>query len=913
MPQDNKKIREYHSIEPKKAIEILDSDINGLSEQEATQRREKFGPNEILEKKGDSPAILFLRQFKSFLIYILFAAAAISYYFNHMLDVYVILSVILINAAIGFIQEYRAEKAIGSLKKMIVLQAKVYRAGELMQIPASELIPGDIIFLEGGDKIPADARILEEKDFRTVEASLTGEALPISKFSETLPEKTSLADCKNMAWMGTYAASGEAKAIVVATGSQTAIGKIAKDLENIEDEPSHFEKKTKMLAKQMAFIAAIGACFVFIVGYFIRGFEFSEILIFTMASLVSATPAGLPAVLAIVLAVGAHRMAKRNAIIRRLPATETLGVVNTIITDKTGTLTENTLDVEKIILPGEDEFEVSGNGWEPEGDFLQKESIIFPLENRHLSKLLHIGAICNNARLIKKDGSEGYQIIGDPTEAALVVLAEKAGIKKEVLLEKELRLDDLPFNPERRVRASLVRMPDGSEEIYLVGAPEDVIKRSEHILIADSVEDLDDEKRKRLHENIAHLSRKAMRVLALAYRKTHKSGQKLSEDELDGLVIVGLVGMRDPIKQGVQEAVGKAHRAGISVIMATGDHKETAVAIAKEIGIILPHAAHPYAYTGEELSELSEKEFDKVIREARVFARLTPTMKLNIAESLQKQGLVVAMTGDGVNDAPALKKADIGISMGIMGTDVARESSEIILADDNFASMVNAIEEGRIVFRNTKQASSYLVTTNFAEQATIISTLFLGLPLPLTATQILWLNLVTDGVSVIPIAAEPGHNDVLDEPPRKAKEDILSKDILPFVALMAVTMLIIVVSIFYTFSEQGLEKARTGAFAAMAFTQLFNVLNMRSLKYSVFKIGIFSNKYIVVGLAVSVILQLLALYHPFIQNIFGFASLSALELISIIAICSSVLWLGELYKFIKGRWLDKMVEKKILK
>ena len=891
----------FHSKPVEKVLKKLSSGIKGLSPEEAKTRLQDFGPNEIPEKKSKHPVLIFLKQFHSILIYILIAAAAISFFIGHAIDVYVILAVILINAIIGFIQEHKAERSIQALKRMIVPHAKVFRGGELLQVHAKELVPGDIIFLEEGDRIPADARLLEVKNTRTVEASLTGESLPVDKDTKVLPEKTGLADCKNMVWMGTFVAGGQARGIVTSTGIKTAIGKIAVSIEKIKKGKGHFEKKTDILARQMGIIAVVCALIVFLVGFFVRGFEFSEIFLFTIASLVAAIPEGLPAVLVIVLAIGAYRMAKRNAIIRTLPATETLGVATIIATDKTGTLTQNTMNVEKIILPGEDEITVSGEGWRPSGDFSQKDNIIAPLENFRLSKFLHIACVCNNARVVKEEG-EKYKIIGDPTEAALVVLAEKAGLKKEELGK---RIDDLPFNPELKYRASLSVLvkEDRRKEIYVVGAPEAVLAHSSFMLGEKGEKEITQEERQEIIAETQGLAKKAMRVLGLAYKITPPGTDNLSEDLVNDLVLVGVVGMIDPPRPEVKEAIVKTRKAGIRVIMKTGDHKDTAVAIAKEVGLIDAEtkSKNPEVLTEQELLKLSEEEFEETIKHISVFARLTPAMKLRIVETLQKQGHIVAMTGDGVNDAPALKRADIGIAMGIIGTDVARESSAIVLADDNFASIVNAIGEGRTVFTNTRQASSFLITTNFAESASIITTLLLGLPLPLLPTQLLWLNLVTDGVTDVALAAEPSHEDVLEEPPRKAKENILSKEIIPFILIMAGIMVILTLIIFNAYLPGGIEKARTGAFTVMAFTQLFNVLNMRSLKKSIFKIGLFSNKFIVAALTASLALLGMVLYIPFFQGIFQFMTLGLLEISIIILLSSSVLWLGELYKYLRNK------------
>ena len=903
-----KEEEQFYSQRIEEVIKKLDSNVKGLSNEQTKKKLEKTGFNEIPEKKALHPILVFLKQFNNALIYILVVATIISFLLHHLIDAYVIIAVMIINATIGFFQEYRAEKEIKLLKKMIVSYAKVFRNNKLIQIPARELVPGDVIFVEDGDKIPADARLLFIKNFKTTESSLTGESFPVEKEIKVLPKKTSLADRKNMIFMGTFVASGTAKAIVVSTGLETVIGKIAKDMQKIKIVKSHFEKKTNKLAIQMGIIAAIGAILTFIIGFFIRGIEFSEISLFTIASLVSGIPEGLPAVLAIVLAMGARRMAKRNAIIRKLPATETLGVVTTIITDKTGTLTENTMNVEKIVLASSKEIDISGKGWSPFGDFCESDKKINPLKSFDLSKLLHISSICNNTQLVKK-GSK-YEIIGDPTEASLLVLAQKSGLKKENLKEK--RIDDLPFNPDLKYRASLSLLVEKGKkkEIYVVGAPEAVLKKSKYFLFNGANKKLTAKKQKEIKESINNLTDKAMRVLALAYKPVSYKTSKLSEKGVKDLIFVGVVGIRDPPRQGVKEAIDKAKQAGIRVIMTTGDHKGTALAIAKEVGLIegSKKSKFPEVLTEEELLKLPKRKFIKVIKNVSVFARLTPSMKLKIAEVLQKKGEIVAMTGDGVNDAPAIKKADIGISMGIIGTDIARESSDMVLADDNFISIVNAIEEGRIVFTNTRNASSFLITTNFAEDATIIAALSLGLPLPLLPTQILWLNLVTDGVTDVALAVEPSHGNVIKEKPRKAKENILSKEIIPLLILMVGVMAIAALIIFKVYLPQGIEKARTGAFLIMAFTQLFNFLNMRSLKKSVFKIGLFSNKFANWALLASFVLSLAVVYLPFLQNIFNFVSLSLIDVLIIILISSSVFWLGELYKLIKGRFFDKKDE-----
>ncbi|MBU0760531.1 MAG: HAD-IC family P-type ATPase [Nanoarchaeota archaeon] len=898
----------FHAKTSEQVLKELDSTLSGLTKEQAKTRQLKYGLNKIPEKKPSSKILIFLRQFKSLMVYVLLVAGVISFFLERMIDVYVIVGVILINSVIGFSQENKAENAIKALKKMIVPLARLYRSNDLVQIPAKELVPGDIIILEEGDKIPADARLLEIKNFKTVESSLTGESLPVEKSLKIVPEKTSLSDQKNMVWLGTFVASGKAKAIVVATGANTAIGKLAESIEKIEPKKSHFKEKTDTLAKHLAIIAFAGAALTFLVGFFFRDLEFSEIFLFTIASLVSGIPEGLPVVLAVVLAIGAFRMAKRKAIIRSKYATESLGIINTIITDKTGTITENTMTVQKILLPGQKEISVTGAGWTPKGEFFQNEKQIEPLQNKHLEKLIQVVYSCNNSKLFKEQNNEeSYKIIGDPTEAALTVLAEKAGLKKVSMSEKEKRLDDLPFNPKLKYHASLSVLTEQNKEkqVYVVGAPESVLQHSTYVLKNNRKAKLTEADIAAITKNINALTDKAMRVLGVAYREVSQDLTELKEEHTKELIFVGIVGMLDPPREEVKGAIAKAEKAGIRVIMATGDHKNTAIAIAKEIGLIKSqNKDYPLALTGEELEQMSSGDFEKAVNNVSVFARLSPEIKLKIAKTLQKKGDIVAMTGDGVNDAPALKQADVGVSMGIIGTDVARESSEMILADDNFASIISAIEEGRTVFVNTKQTSLFLVATSIAEYTTIISTMTLGLPLPLLPTQILWLNLVTGGVTDMALATEQSHHDVLNEKPRNKKENILNKDLLPHLVIVTLTMLALTLVFFY-YHLPDQTKARTAAFAAMSFTQLFAMFNFRSLNKSLFKIKVFSNKYIIGAFVVSAAAMLVVVYLPFLQNVFQFTALSLTELLTIFALSSSTLWFGEIYKLWKKKSIDK--------
>ena len=882
----------WHAKDTKKVFSEIGSSEKGLKNKEAGKRLEKYGKNEFVKKKKVLWILKLLKQFNSPLIYILFVAAIISFAFDHLIDAYVILAVVLINASVGFIQERKAERAIDALKKVVVSYAKVYRGGEIIKIPASQIVPGDVISLEEGDKVPADSRLFEMKNFRTQESSLTGESFSQEKDLKVISTKTPLGDRKNMVFMGTLVVSGSAKAVVIATGNKTEIGIVARSIQEVIQPKMHFNEKVNQLAYQMGIFAVLGAVLTFIIGYFVRGLEFFEVFLFTIASLVSGIPEGLPAVLIIVLAIGSRRMAKRNAVIRHLPAVETLGVATVIATDKTGTLTSNSMVVEEIVT-AEGDFSVSGNGWEPKGKFYSwpSKKLISVNEFSSLKKSFLISILCNKANLFKRD--KGYEIVGDPTEAALLVLGKKSGLKKKEL-DKRI-IDDFSFNSELKFRGSLIKNPKG-KEVFAVGAFEKILGKSSKILKDGKIMELNSKIKGEFLSKAESMALKGFRVLALSYKGVQGNVNSFSEGLVDNMVFVGFVGMKDPPRKAIKESIQKARNAGIRVIMKTGDHKATALAIAKEIGLAKIKAR---VLTEKDLEKLSDAEFSKVVKEVDIFARVTPNMKMKIIQCLQEQGEIVAMTGDGVNDAPALKRADIGISMGIIGTDVARESSEMVLADDNFSSIVNAIEEGRTVFKNVRRTSFYLITTNVAEDVTIVSSLALGMPLPMLPIQLLYLNLISDGINDVALAMEPSHQNVLDEKPLDKKEKILNKSLVPFLLISAGLMVVATIPIFKYFLLDGLDKARTAAFVSMSMFQLFNVFNMRSLKSSLFKIGVFSNKWLVGSIIISFSFMLGIIYLPWISGIFSFVALSLKEFLVICLIASSVFVVGEIYKRVR--------------
>lgn len=892
----------WQSLSVEETIKKLSSGLQGLSEEEAAYRIEQFGYNEIPEAGKRSWVAILLKQFKSAIFLILLVAALISAMTGDMIDVYVILAVIAINATIGFVQEMRAERAIASLKSMLAPTAKVIRNGKKKSIAARELVPGDIIVLEEGDNIPADARLIEVKNLRTMEAALTGESVPIIKRVDPLPASTSLADCRNIVWKGTFVAGGYALAIVTTTGIHTAIGDIARTLKRIKAGKTNFQKKTDRLARQMALIAVVSASALFLVSYFFYRATLEEIMLISIATLVSSIPEGLPAVLSIVLAIGAYRMSQRKAIIREFTATETLGAVTTIITDKTGTLTQNSLTIKKISVYGSPDVEVTGDGWSPTGVFQTAQQEISVANQSELLPLLRIARWCNNAELVYDEEKKSYQLIGDPTEGALLVMARKAELEEVLTAQKT---DDLPFNSLLKLRASLIEF-DQKKQLIVVGAPEQLLDRCSSVLTKQGTITLTAPITNELQKKIEQWSENALRVIALAYRDEPLHTKTIDENKLTDLVFAGIVGMIDPPRPDVAHAVALCRQAGIRVIMATGDHVNTAVAIARATGIMgKEENEQTAAITEKQLLQLNEKEFEEVVIKINVFARLTPIMKMRIAEKLQQKGELIAMTGDGVNDAPALKKADVGVAMGIMGTDVARDAAKVVLADDNFSTIVNAVEEGRIVFTNARQTSFFLVTTNVAEVFTLISAISLGLPPPLTATQILWLNLVTDGVCDISLATEKGHGDVLQEKPIDPKENILNKSIIPFLIINASLMTLLALGVFIWYLPKNIEKARSAAFITMAFCQLFNALNMRSLKLSLFQIGPLTNKYLIIAIVFSIIVQAMIIEVPFLERLFRFEPVSAGEFMTFALLASVILWAGELYKFFRYRYFRK--------
>lgn len=895
----NQSAQKFHHLPLTEVFRELQSKEDGLSNSEAVKRIEKYGRNRLPDPSQRSYLKMLINQFRNTMVYILIAAALISYYYDHLLDVYVILVVIAINTVVGFFQEFRAEKSVQALKQLMIPKAKVLRGGQTEEVSAHELVPGDVIILEEGNLIPADSRLIMIKNFQTTEASLTGESLPIDKQLDPLPDETPMAEQKNMVWTGTMVTRGNAQAVVVATGLSTVLGQIADNLKEIKETDDHFKVKSNRLAKQMALVAIGTTILTFLVGYYIRQFPFDDMLMFAVASLVSGIPEGLPVILTIVLAMGAQRMAKKNAIVRRLSATETLAVVDTIVTDKTGTLTQNVMTATVIQLPYQP---VMSAAYQNDKVNLTQDDQQPTHKHYPLQKLLDIAGFCHSVnRQLMPDETVSY--IGDPTEASMVKLADGAQASPSYVQNKLHLVDDLPFSQDHRWRASLVKYPD-RQEIFAVGAPEALLKQCSGILMPDhKTHQLESRHVDDINEQIKGLSDQGIRLLATAYREAGESGGNFDHDQIKGMTFAGLIGIVDPPREEVKAAIEASKSAGITTIMATGDHPRTAVGIAKQIGLI-PEAAiaEEAVLTGNDIEKLSDQELSTKLKNIQVFARMTPTGKLRLAKLLQKNGHVVAMTGDGVNDAPALKQADIGIAMGKNGTDVARESGDIILSDDNFASIISAIEEGRTQFRNVRRTSFFLITTNLAESLSIIVFLVGGLPIPLLPKQILWLNLVSSGVTDISLATEPIHGDILKSPPVKNGDQILNRQVLPFMFSIMAIMIILSLIVFVALNtNESFAKARTGVFVALSVTQMFNLLNLRSIKRSIFDLGPFSNRNVNLALIASFIMLLLVIYLPGLARVFEFEPLSIMELTTIVLASSTVLWMGELIKLMSRR------------
>lgn len=881
----------YHDEAADAVLKTLDTSETGLSSGEAENRLKKYGKNELKEEEKTSAVKLFLSQFKSFLILILIVAALVSAFLGELVDALVILFTVFLAGVLGFVQEYRAEESIKLLKSLTSPEALVVRNGKEVKVLSSLLVPGDILILQAGDRIPADARLLEAQSLKIDESSLTGESVPVEKSIKILLPETPQPDRKNMAYTGTSVTYGRGKAVITATGMSTAFGKLAGLLGEIERERTPLQEKLDQFGRWLGAATLIVVAFVAVLGIF-KGFDPFEMFLWGVALAVAAIPEALPAVVTVGLALGVRRMVKRHALVRKLPSVETLGSTNIICTDKTGTLTQNKMTVEKVYV-NRTMLSVTGNGYEPVGDFFKDGQPVS--EDIHLHKLLVTGALCNDAGLVEEEGIG--DIIGDPTEGALVVAAAKKGIWRPDLELGHRRIGEVPFSSERKMMTTLNASEEGLYA-YSKGAPEVILGCCTKIFHGGQEKELTPEIRKEILDTVNEMANQTLRVMGFAYRQVPEN--IVPENAEREMVFAGLMGMRDPPREEVKVAIATCTDAGIRTVMITGDHKTTAFAIAREIGI---YREGDLVLTGTELDALGDKEFEDMVEKVSVYARVYPEHKLKVVNALKKKGYIVAMTGDGVNDAPALKAADMGIAMGITGTEVSKEASSMILTDDNFASIVSAVEEGRNILKNIKNFIAYGLTCHIGVVLIVLVGVLAWQILPVIAVQILWINLITDGLPPMALSLEAPDRGLMKQKPRKSTEGLVSRRML--IASLGLGALIAVQSlgVLSWALEEGmpLPKIQTLIFTLVVISLMFNAFNWRSDRLSVFSLGIFTSRPLIYAVLSTVLLQLAAIYVPVLQTAFRTVPLSLSDWGMIIPLASTTLIVMEVAKYLERR------------
>lgn len=858
-----------HAEAPEAIASRLKTDLAlGLSADEAARRLQEYGPNELEVGGGPNPLKIFARQFTNILVVVLIAASGVSMLIGELLDAVVIMAIVFINAILGFVQEYRAEQAVEALRKMASPTATVVRDGRQVEIPATEVVPGDVLVLSTGDKVAADARIIDALNLQTDEALLTGESLPVTKQASACAADVPLADRTSMVFMGTHVTQGRGRAIVTATGMATEMGQIARQVQESGATHTSLERKLHVLAQWLLAVVSGLCVIVFFVGWLWRGQEALE-LFMTMVSLaVAAIPEGLPAVVTLALATSVRRMAARHAIVKRLSAAESLGSTTVICSDKTGTMTANEMAVIRVYA-GNTSYEVESDGYAPHGAVRRDGEQVATDSIPTLQMLARVGALCNDATLVYQDD---WTITGDPTEAALLPLARKLGIDDERVRDEFPRIQEIAFDSDRK-RMTTLHRADGRVFVATKGAPEMVVERCSRILCDDGVRTLSAEDLERISDAASNMADDALRVLALAFREIEDGTfAAIDEDDVEqDLVFVGLVGMIDPPRPEVAAAIAECHRAGVQVKMVTGDHRATATAIARQLGLI----DGGRVVDGRELAEMSDEDLVKQVEDIAVFARMAPEHKVRILEALQRRGHIVGMTGDGINDAPALKRADIGVAMAKKGTDVTREVADIVLADDNFASIVAAVREGRIVYDNIRKFTRLLLSTNFGELLIISFAVLAGWPLPLLPLQILWVNLITDGLPALALSVTRGESDVMDRPPRPPGENMLA-DMIPYLAVVAVLGAAGALGAFWweLFANGELTFARTVCLTQLVMFELFVVFNCQSDRRSFRQIG-FANPQLFAAVVLSLALQIAVIYVPTLREAFHLGALGA--------------------------------------
>ena len=894
----------WHANSVDETVSSLNTDLEkGLSAKEAANRLQQNGPNELAERPRPGLFRMFMDQFDNFLIIILIAAAIISLILGELEEAGAIMAIVILNAVLGVIQERRAEEALAALKKMAAPEARVLRDGHRVTIPARELVPGDVVFLEAGNYVPADLRLVESPNLRVDEASLTGESVAVSKRAEViLPEDAALGDRINNAFMGTTVTYGRGKAIVTDTGMETQIGIIAELIQSYQEEPTPLQRRLDQLGRWLGWGSLAICGLVFLVALvrdtnlgviFQNGIgaylgQYTDIVVHLFLTAVSlaiaAVPEGLPAVVTICLALGMREMVHRNALIRRLPAVETLGSATAICSDKTGTLTQNEMTAVRLYVANL-RLDVSGEGYQPLGEFDNYGDPIDPRDYSDMMALLTGALLCSDAQL-EKDG-DSHRMVGDPTEGALVVAAAKAGLWRQDVEVKMPRVAEIPFDSDRKrmttihkmdERAGLAGNPSDGYVAYVKGAPDVILDRCHSILEEGNDLQLTPARRQHIDNVNRDLGQAALRVLAVAYRRLPEVPDDLDPETWEkDLTLIGLVAMIDPARPEVQPAVQKAKKAGIRTIMVTGDYPDTAQAIASEIGLIRPAGD---VVSGVELEEMSDDDLETRIDGVDVFARVSPQHKVRIVEALRSRNHVVAMTGDGVNDAPALKRADIGVAMGITGTDVSKEVADMVLTDDNYASIVSAIEQGRIIYSNIRKFVYYLLSCNMAEIMIIFLSALAGYTSPLTPIQLLWLNLLTDGLPALALGLEKGDPDTMDQPPRPPREPVINRSMVRGIVVQTVAITAAVLVAFVLGLRWGngnMDLARTMAFVTLSASELVRAYTARSERYPLLKLGIFTNKTMQYAVGSSLLLLLAVVYLPFLQGVFDTISLGLRE------------------------------------
>jgi Ca2+-transporting ATPase len=895
----------YYDQEKDSVLEELGVSEAGLSSEEAEKRLKKYGENELKEEEKISVLKLFLSQFKSILIIILITASIVSALLGELTDAIIIIFTVFLAGILSFVQEYRAEKAIELLKSLTSPEATVIRDGIEKKVPSKKLVPGDLILIQTGDRIPADARVIKEFNLKIDESSLTGESVPVQKHIKVLPSETPEADRANMVYAGTVVAYGRGNAIVTATGMNTAFGELAGLLGTIERSRTPLQESLDKFGKWIGAATLIIVAFVAILGVF-YGFPLLDMFLWGVALAVAAIPEALPAVVTVGLGLGVRRMVKRNALVRKLPSVETLGATNVICSDKTGTLTQNKMTVEKI-FSNKQIFKVTGTGYAPSGEFFIDDKKVSN-DDVNLHILLLGAVLCNDAGLLNKN--ENLEIKGDPTEVALLVAAAKAGLNKIELDQKYPRLAEIPFSSERKrmttfskLEADSDRFPVSGLIAFSKGAPEIILDSCTKIFLEGEIKPLSPEVRQLILGKIKEMADQALRVMALSFNPLAENtylekisfGEHITEEIEDEMVFSGLMGMRDPPREEVKVAIQKCADAGIKTVMITGDHKITASAIAKDLGIL---KENDLTLTGSELDSLENAEFEDKVEKVSVYARVYPIHKLRVIDAFKKKGYVVAMTGDGVNDAPALKAADMGIAMGITGTDVSKEASSMILTDDNFASIVAAVEEGRNIFKNIRNFITYGLSAHIGEVLIVLISILGWQILPLLAVQILWINLITDGLPPMALSVEPPDNGIMKQKPRNVKEGLITrKEIAASMGIGGLIALQALIVLTWALERDfPIEKLHTLIFTLVVFSEMFNAFNWRSDRYSIFSLGLFTNKPLVYAVLTTIILQLIVIYVHFFQTAFRTVPLSLFELGIVVTLASTTLISMEIVK-----------------